>query len=185
LLPSLDELKTIMANPELIAGPDSTGVAVPDPSQQVYEPADCASSFSAGAPPAYEGTGWRGFFGASQAQSPTPSVMLGESVVTFDDAAAAKKALAHYVEQWRRCANKQFTWKMITQGQQAAFTLGEPVDAGGGVTSLRNVNPDSPVAVTRAIAAKNNVLVDVQIMGSDLAEQNVTITQRILERIPG
>ena len=184
LLPSLDELKTIMDNPELIAGPDSTGVAVPDPSQQVYEPADCASSFSAGAPPAYEGTGWRGFFGASQAQSPTPSVMLGESVVTFDDAAAAKKALAHYVEQWRRCANKQFTWKMITQGQQAAFTLGEPVDAGGGITSLRNVNPDSPVAVTRAIAAKNNVLVDVQIMGSDLAEQNVTITQRILERIP-
>jgi hypothetical protein len=185
MLPSLDELKTIMDNPELIAGPDSTGVAVPDPSQQVYEPADCASSFSAGAPPAYEGTGWRGFFGASQAQSPTPSVMLGESVVTFDDAAAAKKALAHYVEQWRRCANKQFTWKIIAQGQQAAFTLGEPVDAGGGVTSLRNVNPDSPVAVTRAIAAKNNVLVDVQIMGSDLAEQNITIAQRILERIPG
>jgi eukaryotic-like serine/threonine-protein kinase len=185
LLPSLDELKTIMDNPELIAGPDSTGVAVPDPSQQVYEPADCASSFSAGAPPAYEGTGWRGFFGASQAQSPTPSVMLGESVVTFDDAAAAQKALAHYVEQWRRCANKQFTWKMIAQGQQAAFTLGEPVDAGNGVTSLRNVNPDSPVSVTRAIAARNNVLVDVQIMGSDLAEQNVTIAQRILERIPG
>ncbi len=50
---------------------------------------------------------------------------------------------------------------------------------------MRNVNPDSPVAVTRAIAAKNNVLVDVQIMGSDLAEQNVTIAQRILERIPG
>ncbi len=92
LLPSLDELKTIMDNPELIAGPDSTGVAEPDPSQQVYEPADCASSFSAGAPPAYEGTGWRGFFGASQAQSPTPSVMLGESVVTFDDAAAAQES---------------------------------------------------------------------------------------------
>ena len=174
-----------MDNPELIAGPDSTGVAEPDPSQQVYEPADCASSFSAGAPPAYEGTGWRGFFGASQAQSPTPSVMLGESVVTFDDAAAAQKALTHYVEQWRRCANKQFTWKIIAQGQQAAFTLGEPVDAGDGVTSLRNVNPDSPVTVTRAIAVKNNVLVDVQIMGSDLAEQNVTIAQRILERIPG
>jgi hypothetical protein len=110
--------------------------------------------------------------------------MLGESVVTFDSAAAAQRALANYVEQWRRCANTQFVWKMITQGQQAAFTLGEPVDAGGGVTSLRNVNDNSPVSVTRAIAAKNNVLVDVQIMGSNLAEQNVTIANRILEKIP-
>ena len=185
LLPTLDELKTITDNPQLIEGPNSTGVAVPDPSQQVYEPADCASSFSAGAPPAYEGTGYRKFHGASQAQSPTPSLMLGESVVTFDTAEAAQRALANYVEQWRRCANTQFVWKMIAQGQQAAFTLGEPVDAGGGVTSLRNVNDNSPVTVTRAIAAKNNVLVDVQIMGSNLAEQNVTIAKRILERIPG
>ena len=111
--------------------------------------------------------------------------MLGESVVTFDTAAAAQKALANYVEQRRRCANTQFTWKFISQGQQAEWTLGEPVDAGGGITALRNVNPDSPVTVTRAIAAKNNVLVDVQIMGSELAEQNVTIARRILERIPG
>ncbi len=184
LLPSLDELKTIMDNPELIAGPNSTGVAAPDPKEQVYEPAGCASSFSAGSPPAFEGTGWRGFFGASQAQSPTPSVMLGESVVTFDNAAAARKALANYVEQWRRCADTLFTWKFISQGQQSQWTLGQPVDAGGGVTSLRNVNPNSPVTVTRAIAAKNNVLVDVQIMGSALAEQNVTIAKRILERIP-
>src|SRR5262249_2522121 len=55
LLPTLDELKTITDNPQLIEGPNSTGVAEPDPSQQVYEPANCASSFSAGAPPAYEG----------------------------------------------------------------------------------------------------------------------------------
>jgi hypothetical protein len=184
LLPSLDELKTIMDNPALVAGPNSTGVAVPDPSEQVYEPGGCASSFSAGAPPAFEGTGWRGFNGASQAQSPTPSVVLGESVVTFDTAAAAQKALANYVEQWRRCANTRFTWKVISQGQQSQWTLGEPIDAGGGVTSLRNVNDNSPVTVTRAIAAKNNVLVDVQIMGSALTEQNVAIARRILERIP-
>ena len=185
LLPSLDELKTITNNQQLVAGPNATGVAEPDPKEQVYEPASCASSFTAGSPSAYEGTGYRGFLGASQAQSPTPSLLLGESVVTFDTAEAAKKALAKYVEQWRRCANTQFTWKFISQGRQAQWTLGEPVDAGGGITSLRNVNPDSPVTVTRAIAAKNNVLVDVQIMGSNLAEQNVTIAQRILERIPG
>jgi hypothetical protein len=185
LLPNLDEVKTIMDNPQLIAGPNSTGVAAPDPREQIYEPANCASSFSAGAPPAFEGTGHRGFLGTSQAQSPTPSVILGESVVTFDDAAAAQKALANYVDKWRRCANTRFTWKFVSQGQQSEWTLGEPVDAGGGITSLRNVNGDSPVTVTRAIAAKNNVLVDVQIMGSALAEQNVTIARRILERIPG
>jgi hypothetical protein len=106
-------------------------------------------------------------------------------VVTFDDAAAAQKALANYVEQWRRCADTRFTWKVISQGQQSEWTLGQPVDAGGGVTSLRNVNDNSPVTVTRAVAAKNNVLVDVQIMGSGLAEQNITIANRILERIPG
>jgi hypothetical protein len=154
-------------------------VAAPDPRQQIYEPAGCASSFGAGAPPAFEGTGWRGFHGAGQQQSPTPSVVLGESVVTFDDAAAAQKALANYVEQWRRCADTRFTWKVVSQGRQSEWTLG------GGVTSLRNVNDNSPVAVTRAIAAKNNVLVDVQIMGSGLTEQNITIAKRILERIPG
>ncbi len=184
LLPSLDEVKKIMENPALVAGPNSTGVAEPDPREQVYEPADCAGSFISGSPSVYDGTGWRGFLGNSQAQSPTPSVMLGEAVVTFDDAAAAQRALTEYVEQWRRCANTRFTWKFISQGQQAQWTLGEPVDAGGGVTSLRNVNPDSPVTITRAIAAKNNVLVDVQIMGSGLAEQNVTLARSILDRIP-
>jgi hypothetical protein len=185
LLPSLEELKTIMNNQELVAGPNATGVAEPDPREQVYEPAGCASSFTAGSPSAFNGTGYRGFLGASQAQSPTPSLMLGESVVTFDSPEAAKRALAKYLEQWRRCANTPFTWKFISQGRQAQWTLGEPIDAGGGITSLRNVNPDSPVTVTRAIAAKNNVLVDVQIMGSGLAEQNITIAKRILERIPG
>jgi hypothetical protein len=39
--------------------------------------------------------------------------------------------------------------------------------------------------VTRAIAAKNNVLVDVQIMGSALSDQDVSIATRILDRIQG
>jgi eukaryotic-like serine/threonine-protein kinase len=185
ILPTLDELKTIMNNPGLIAGPNSTGVEAPNPSEQSYDPADCASSFTAAAPPAYDGSGYKTLLGFSQAQSPTPSVMLGESVALFDTAAAAQTALANYLEQWRRCAGKQFTWTVWQQKQKSAWTLGAPEDAGGGVTSLQNTNPGSPVSVTRAIAAKNNVLVDVQIMGSNLADQNVSIAKRILDRIPG
>lgn len=183
LLPSVDELKTIMGNPSLIAGPVLTELELPNPSEQTFEPADCMSSFNGGAPPAYDNSGYRDVYAASQAQSPSPSLMLGEGVATFDSAEAAQKALAAYVELWRRCADKRFTWTF--QGQQSQWTLGQPVDAGGGVTSLRNVNDNSPVTVTRAIAAKNNVLVDVQIMGSGLTEQNITIANRILERIPG
>lgn len=185
LLPSLDELKTITGNPSLITGPVFNAVETPNPNEQTFEPADCMSSFNAGAPPAYQNSGYLAFHGASQAQSPTPSLMLGEAVATFHTAEAAQKALAAYVEQWRRCATKRFTWDFVAQGQQSQWTLGQPVDAGGGVTSLRNVNDNSPVTVTRAIAAKNNVLVDVQIMGSGLTEQNITIANRILERIPG
>lgn len=185
LLPSLDELKTITGNPSLITGPVFNAVETPNPGEQTFEPADCVSSFNAGAPPAYQNSGYLAFHGASQAQSPTPSLMLGEAVATFHTAEAAQKALAAYIEQWRRCATKRFTWNFVSQGQQSQWTLGQPVDAGGGVTSLRNVNDNSPVTVTRAIAAKNNVLVDVQIMGSGLTEQNITIANRILERIPG
>lgn len=144
LLPSLDELKTITGNPSLITGPVFNAVETPNPGEQTFEPADCVSSFNAGAPPAYQNSGYLAFHGASQAQSPTPSLMLGEAVATFHTAEAAQKALAAYIEQWRRCATKRFTWNFVSQGQQSQWTLGQPVDAGGGVTSLRNVNDNSP-----------------------------------------
>jgi hypothetical protein len=62
--------------------------------------------------------------------------------------------------------------------------LGAPVDAGGGITSLVNTADGSPAKFTRAIAAKANVLIDNQVGGLDVTDQNVALTQRILERIP-
>ena len=65
----------------------------------------------------------------------------------------------------------------------AAFTKAAEI-ADDDVETCRRIGANG-LDLIRAIAAKNNVLVDVQIMGSNLAEQNVEIAKRILARIPG
>lgn len=183
LLLSPDEVKTLMGDPTMEADKSYDTIEFPTPDQGTIEPADCMGSFVAGTPPPYQGSNWRKFLQTTLLNKQT-GLQATQSVTQFDDAAAAQKALAGYVDSWRRCANTQLTLT-VPGGASMQITLAAPVDTGGGITTLTNTVAGSPGAYTRAIAAKNNVLIDNQVSGPSLTDQIVTLTKRILARIPG
>jgi eukaryotic-like serine/threonine-protein kinase len=178
LLLPLDEIKAITGNPELFEAGTTVTPGMPPPQAATFEPARCFPSIGAGAPQPYQDSGYRAYYAKNYIQRP-PSMQVDEAVAIFDDAPAAEKALANYIERWRQCANQRLQWSPVAHGEFSMWTLGAPEDAGGGVTTLRSVNDASPVSVTRAIGTKDNVLVDIWILGSGVTDQAATIAKRI------
>ncbi|OBF27663.1 hypothetical protein A5727_25965 [Mycobacterium sp. ACS4331] len=184
LLLGLEEIKEITGNTGLVDAGVTTRVEAPPATVATFDPPECMSSFGAHLPPAYENSGYVSVYAKNHMQQPTPSMQVAEGVTDFADPAAAQRALTGYVDLWRGCAGKRFQWTHVAQGEFSMWTLGAPEDAGDGVTTLRSNNDASPVSVTRAVAAKNNVLVDVWIIGSAVSGEAATIAKRIVARIP-
>jgi hypothetical protein len=185
LLLPLDEMKSLTGDLGLTMIEEWSDVELPNADESVYEPADCMGSFLAGVPPAYQGSGYRTFHANVPGDRGT-LLHIVQGVATFDDDAAAQKALAGYVAQWTRCAGTTLNWLMMKKRATAPITLGAPQDAGAGITTLRNLSSLDGIPYLRAIAAKNNVLVDVQVSGGDhVPDRPVVIVNAILDRIPG
>ncbi|MGV0784073.1 sensor domain-containing protein [Mycolicibacterium sp. XJ775] len=182
LLPSLAEVQEITKNSQLAVGEPMEEIGLP--SDQTYSPVECASLFSLFTPLPYENSGYLKVASAIQYEQPAINMQAAEGVATFADAGAAQRALAHYVELWRECAGKSFTWK-VEDGRTTHFALGGPEDKEDGIIALRSSNQGSEVWLLRAIGAKANVLVDVHMMGLGLTDEAVTAVKRILDRIPG
>jgi hypothetical protein len=183
LLLSLDEVKAFMGDPNMVSDKTYTDVELPTPDQGSFEPVNCLGSFAGGVPGPYEGSNYRKYLATTQMDFRS-GLQVGESVAIFDTPAAAQKALANYVEYWRRCGNTQGVWTIPEQAQ-TGVTIGAPVDAGGGITTLVITFDKLTATFGRAIAAKANVLIDNQVGALDITDQHVGLTQRILERIPG
>ncbi|WP_202915160.1 MULTISPECIES: sensor domain-containing protein [unclassified Mycolicibacterium] len=182
-LPSLAEMQEITKNPELVVDEKPQEIGLP-PAPHRYTPVECASSFSMFTPLPYENSGYLKTESATQYQSPKPDLQAAEGVAMFADAAAAQRALAHNLELWRGCAGKTFTWT-IPDGRSTHFVLGGPEEKDGGIIALRSSNQGSESWMLRAIGAKANVLVDVQVLGVGVTDEAVTVVKRILDRIPG
>ncbi|MGV0677058.1 MULTISPECIES: sensor domain-containing protein [Mycolicibacterium] len=183
LLPSLAEVKEITKNTELVVDDEPQEIGLP-PAPHRYDPVECASSFSMFTPLPYENSGYLKTASATQYQSPKPDLQAYEGVAMFADAAAAERVLARYLELWRGCAGKTFTWT-IPDGRSTHFLLGGPEDQQDGIIALRSSNQGSESWMLRAIGAKANVVVDVHVLGVGLTDEAVTVVKRILDRIPG
>ncbi|WP_454792034.1 sensor domain-containing protein [Mycolicibacterium lutetiense] len=182
LLPSLAEMQEITNNPQLITDGKPQDIGLPE--GHTYSPVECASSFSMFMPLPYENSGYLKTAGILQYQSPKPDLQAYEGVAMFADAAAAQRALARNLELWRGCAGKTFTWT-IPDGRSTHFVLGGPEEKGGGILALRSSNQGSESWMLRAIGAKANVLVDVNVLGVGVTDEAVTVVNRIFDRIPG
>jgi hypothetical protein len=185
LLPSLDEIRDIMKSPDLVVSKTWTELEVPDPAKNIYAPAECLSAMIGGEAPTYEGSGFHAYFGLSQQDS---AHAVDDAVATFDNAAAASAFVSKTVDQWRVCAGKKLAWAEPQEHRYSLWALGEPVESGG-VTTIRDVNGQNRTVATavRAVAAKANVAVDIQVVvsGELSDEAATTIATRILDRIPG
>ena len=182
LLLSIDEVKEAVNAPNLAKVEDGAGLSG-DKGINVT-PRECLSSLFGGGASAYERTAARGAFTrAITGDGNEGVILLNEAMSTFESAAAASQLVARVVGQWRGCAGKSVT--LIVDGNPLTLDVGEPIEKGT-VMVLRNTlrNGTAGFSSDRAIAAKANVVVDLDAQGYNLGDSLQTIADKILDRVP-
>jgi PknH-like extracellular domain len=182
LLLSLDEMKQLlkfddMAIEDTVTRPDARGI---------YEPANCVGAVFSSMAGSYDGSGYRDFYEVRQSDATGGGLphWVDQSAATFDNDAAAKDFVANQVAQWRRCAGRQLTYAYPRSDDwQDTYHIGDTIDSGC-VTLISNViTGDKHYTDIRALAAKSNIVVDLQFTGFDLTDEPALAINRILDRI--
>ena len=182
LLLSIDEVKQAINAPDLAEVEDGAGLSG-DQGLNVT-PRECLSSLFGGGASAYERTGDRGAFTrAITGDGKDGVILLNETMATFDNTAAATQLLSQVVGQWRGCAGNSVT--LIVDGNPLTLDVGPPIQHGT-VMVLRSTLRGSLTGFSsdRVIAAKANVVIDLDAQGFDMGDSLETIAHRILERVP-
>jgi eukaryotic-like serine/threonine-protein kinase len=189
LLPTLDEVKTVAAAPKL--GLSTTVTALPAnllPPDVVLDRPECWPAYAAGTKEAYDITAVRGFY-LTDFQSPSQMLAVAEGVAAYSDAAAAQVALSRYKSSWQQCGGTTITSKLVSGSDAFPTEVGVPADSPSGVTTITLTAKDvlGFGRMYRAIAAKNNVLLDVWVSGTTQTPPDAAgaIADRILAKIPG
>ena len=182
LLLSIDEVKQAVNAPNLAKVEDSSGLSG-DQGLNVT-PRECISSLFGGGTSAYERSAVRGAFTRAITGDGNDGVILfNETMATFENTAAATQLVSLVAGQWRGCAGKSVT--LIVDGKPLTLDVEQPIQQGT-VMVLRNTlrNSVSGFSSERAIAAKANVVIDLDAQGFNLGDSLETIADRILERVP-
>lgn len=162
-----------------------TAPELPPTDESVYEPLDCLPSFLASTTVGYSGSGHTGFHGTVPANYDS-LLQIAQAVSSYSDAATAQGMLNAYRAQWARCAGTTLQWHMMQDRATAPIILAAPQDAGDGVVTLVNESGLDHIPYQRAIAVKNNVLIDVQVSGGDERPGTAAeVAKRIMAKIPG
>jgi PknH-like extracellular domain/Domain of unknown function (DUF4190) len=182
MLLNIDEVKQAVNAPNLANVEDSSGLSG-DQGLNIT-PTECISSLFGGGASAYERTANRGAFTrAITGDGQDGVILLNETMATFENTAAATQLVSLVVGQWRGCAGKSVT--LVVDGNPLTLDVGQPIQQGT-VMVLRNKLRDSVTGFSsdRAIAAKANVVIDLDAQGFNLGDSLQTIADRILERVP-
>jgi hypothetical protein len=159
-----------------------------------FDPPECTEAVFNGLTASYRDSGFRAIYGVDLGQHTTGFPHgVSEFVATFDNAAAAKSFISGAVNQINSCAGRQLTYSH--GGVSGVYSVGTPVQTGP-VTSVRSTLGSvqdngrttdvghQHTSALRALAAKANVVVDVDVIGRDLGDDATTLVQGILGRIP-
>ncbi|ORV09855.1 sensor domain-containing protein [Mycobacterium celatum] len=181
LLATVDEIKDVMKSPNIVT--QQTWNKPDDSTDTKVDPVECTSAAFGGEASAYYGSGFTAIYIVRQAD-PQGIPDVDEGVATFDDAAAAKNFVSKWAAQWRQCAGKQLVWTW-PDGSTVPWALGDPAESGGVATIRNTAVRQQSLGLERVLAAKSNVVVDLQVLGMNLSDEATLIAKRILERIPG
>ncbi|HEX5256700.1 MAG TPA: sensor domain-containing protein [Mycobacterium sp.] len=190
LLPTLDDVKNFTGDAAVTV--DSTHHQISaDPNRKVIDRPDCWSVFEFGAPESYDVAVVTGYsdsdFGDTHDLYNQWS--LGGGVSSFRDATAAQTQLSKLLSILRKCGGSTAN-KTYPGGQTFPISMQPPTDAGNGITTMETVAETPPrIYGVRAIAAKDNVFIDVGVwttISSDRGRQAaLAIANFILNKLPG
>jgi PknH-like extracellular domain len=182
LLLSLDEMKQVLKFSGLVT---EQKWRRPDP-RGIFRPDGCVGAVFSGMAGSYDGSGYRDFYEVRQQDLSLGgwSHWVDQGVAAFDNAEAAKGFVVNQVTRWRQCTGRQFSYAFpYPNDWRDPYVIGDTVDSGC-VTMISSVIArDKRYTDIRVLAAKSNLVVDLQFTGFDLTDEPMTATTRILDRI--
>jgi hypothetical protein len=191
LLPGLDALRNITGDANLDVGPtwNAPGRTAEDGS---IDRPECWESIAAGSPDAYTPGALAGYHAGefTDTRSMLKSTQVIQGVAAFRDPPAAQSQLATLLSGWHQCGGTTVTVS-APGGQPIPMSVSAPADAGNGITTLDLTPKGIQVRSARAIAAKANVVIDLNVSASGTTDSEppraaaVSIANYILGKIPG
>ncbi|MGH3970235.1 MAG: sensor domain-containing protein [Mycobacterium sp.] len=182
LLLSLDEMRHIlkfssMATEETWARPDERGV---------FQPVGCVGAVFSGMARTYDGSQYREFYEVRHVDVTSDGWQhwVDQGAVSFESPDAALAFVSKEVARWRQCAGQKLRYAFpLPEDWQEPYLIGQTVDSGC-VTMVSNVIAgDNRYDDIRVLAAKSNIVVDLQFTGFDLTDEPTTAVNEILDRI--
>ncbi|MEB4210185.1 sensor domain-containing protein [Mycobacterium sp. 94-17] len=191
LLPGLDALRNITADANLDTGPTWNSPGRPADYGSIDRPA-CWASIAAGSPDAYPPGALAGYHAGEfiDSRSMMKSMQVIQGVAAFRDPAGAQAQLAALLSGWHQCGGSTVT-VTAPGGQPIPMSMSAPADAGNGITTLDLTPKGIQVRSARAVAAKANVVIDLNVSASGTTDSAppraaaVSIANYILDKIPG
>jgi eukaryotic-like serine/threonine-protein kinase len=186
-------LSGLLLPPEQVAGligaaalvQESFADSVIDDSQKLLQK-DCIGVVAPAQHLVYAGTGWSG--ARSQAlrdagEGPRAFAVI-QAVIAFPTADAAKKLLAAQKSQWTSCSGRTLTLAFATPPTPQVWTAGTPADTDGTLTVTHVLKNGGGMKCQRALAARNNVAIDISACRYDVTNQAADIVNAIAVKIP-
>jgi hypothetical protein len=182
LLLSIDEVKQAVNAPSLAKVED--GAALSGEEGLNVTPRECVSALFGGTSSSYKRGFARGAFSRLITGDGNEGViLLNETMSTFESTSAATQLVSQVVGQWRGCAGTSVM--LIVDGNPLTLDVGQPIQKGTVMMLQSNLRGGKAgFSSDRAIAAKANVVIDLDAQGFDLGDSLETIADRILERVP-
>ncbi|MGB6209697.1 serine/threonine-protein kinase PknH/PknJ [Mycobacterium sp.] len=186
-------LSGLLLRPEQVAGivgadalvQESFADTMIDDSQKVVEK-DCVGVAAPDQHSVYGDSGWTG--ARSQAlrnagEGPRAFAVI-QAVIAFPTADQAKKVVAAQKSQWNSCSGHTLTLVFPTPPSPQLWTIGKPEDADGTLRMTQQLKDGGGMKCQRALAAHNNVAIDVSTCRYDVVNQAADIVNAIAAKVP-
>jgi hypothetical protein len=182
LLLSIDEVKHAVNAPNL-AKVDDTAAFIGTQGFTVTPP-ECLSALFASTNEAYQHSLVRAIFSrAITGDGQDGMVVLNETMSTFENMSAATSLVSQSIGEWRGCAGKSVT--VAGKGNTITLDVGQPVANGTVMTVQNSLRGSLPgFSSDRVIAAKANVVIDLDAQGFDMGDALKTLADQILAKVP-
>jgi serine/threonine protein kinase len=182
LLLSMDEVKHAVNAPHLAKVNDRKAFISTE--GLTVTPPECLSALFASTAQEYPNGVMYGIFSrAITGEGQDGMVLFNETMSTFENMTSATSLVSRVFGAWRGCAGKSVT--MTGQDNTVTLDVGQPV-ANGTVMTLHNLMRGSlpGFSTDRAIAAKANVVIDLDAQGFNMGDDLKTLADQILARVP-
>lgn len=166
---------------EIMKSPGMTVTEIDEMVSATASPEGCASVWGPVMEGAYRQTQFTGMAAQSVVNEPTHEVI--QAVVSFPDAAAAKKSYDKQMFWWEGC--KVTVGAKYDDGRSYGADVGVELTKNG-VTSMRltPVRPELPgIWCDRAMTLRHNVIVDVKACSRTVGDAGATIARDIGDKI--